>query len=169
MFNHLRINNPVNSVIVALGLIVTLNACGESKTPPNADRSSSNSAAQTGTLLKVSDANVRGLLPGRSMTAAYFTLTNNKPTAITLKGAKSVSAGAVEMHTVEMQAEQMRMRPLTEVVIASGQSATFASGGHHLMLFNVEAIDEFMTITLLFGDGTELPVEFSKVDIAGRH
>ena len=125
------------------------------------------SGAQQSPLLEVTQAKVRDLLPGRSMTAAYFTLKNNRPAAVTLIGAKSAAAGKVEMHTVEMVAEQMRMRPLTGVLIESGQSATFISGGHHLMLFDVADIQASMAITLQFTDGTELPVEFSKVDIAG--
>ena len=162
------ISDPASRFIIMLSILFTVAGCGEATMGDGA--AASGSTSTTGLpLLEVSQAKVRGLLPGRNMTAAYFTLKNNKPTAVTLSGANSTSASAVEMHTVKMVAEQMRMRPLTEVVIASGQSATFASGGHHLMLFNVEAIDEFMTITLLFGDVTELPVEFSKVDIAGRH
>lgn len=171
MFNDLRIKKaahsanrlPAGRFILTLGIFIAFTACGGATT----DTSTSTAAAP---LLEVSNAKVRGLLPDRNMTAAYFTLKNNRPAAVTLNGAKSASAGKVEMHTVEMVAEQMRMRPLTEVLIESGQSATFVSGGHHLMLFDVANIQASMAITLQFTDGTELPVEFSKVDIAdGGH
>ena len=170
MFNDLRIRKsahpasrlPASRFLLALGIFIAFTACGGATT--DAGTGSGTAAAPS---LEVSNAKVRGLLPGRNMTAAYFTLKNNRPAAVTLIGAKSAAAGKVEMHTVEMVAEQMRMRPLSEVLIESGQSATFISGGHHLMLFNVADIQASMAITLQFTDGTELPVEFSKVDIAG--
>ena len=170
MFNDLRIRKsahpasrlPVSKFLLALGIFIAFTACGGATT--DAGTGTGTAAAP---LLEVSNAKVRGLLPGRNMTAAYFTLKNNRPAAVTLIGAKSAAAGKVEMHTVEMVAEQMRMRPLSEVLIESGQSATFISGGHHLMLFDVADIQASMAITLQFTDGTELPVEFSKVDIAG--
>lgn len=170
MFNDLRIRKSAHPAgrltaskfLLALGIFITFTACGGATT--DAGTSTGTAAAP---LLEVSNAKVRGLLPGRNMTAAYFTLKNNRPNAVTLIGAKSAAAGKVEMHTVEMVAEQMRMRPLTEVLIESGQSATFISGGHHLMLFDVADIQASMAITLQFTDGTELPVEFSKVVIAG--
>ena len=170
MFNDLRIRKsahpasrlPASRFLLALGIFIAFTACGGATT--DAGTGSGTAAAP---LLVVSNAKVRGLLPGRNMTAAYFTLKNNRPAAVTLIGAKSAAAGKVEMHTVEMVAEQMRMRPLTGVLIESGQSATFISGGHHLMLFDVADIQASMAITLQFTDGTELPVEFSKVDIAG--
>jgi len=170
MFNDLRIRKsahpasrlPASRFLLALGIFIAFTACGGATT--DAGTSTGTAAAP---LLEVSNAKVRGLLPGRNMTAAYFTLKNNRPAAVTLIGAKSAAAGKVEMHTVEMVAEQMRMRPLTEVLIESGQSTTFISGGHHLMLFDVADIQASMAITLQFTDGTELPVEFSKVVIAG--
>lgn len=168
MFNDLRIRQsahqtsraPAGRFLLALGMLITLTACGGATADSRANKAAT-------PLLEVSNAKVRGLLPGRNMTAAYFTLQNNRPSAVTLIGAKSASAGRVEMHTVEMVAEQMRMRPLTEVLIENGQSATFISGGHHLMLFDVADIQASMAIILQFSDGTELPVKFSKVDIAG--
>ena len=170
MFNDLRIRKsahpasrlPASRFLLALGIFIAFTACGGATTDPG-----TGSGTAAAPLLVVSNAKVRGLLPGRNMTAAYFTLKNNRPAAVTLIGAKSAAAGKVEMHTVEMVAEQMRMRPLTGVLIESGQSATFISGGHHLMLFDVADIQASMAITLQFTDGTELPVEFSKVDIAG--
>ncbi len=177
MFNELRIKEPTrpaskgpasrgpaSRVIIALGIFFAFSGCSETTTSAAASSNVNTSAAP---LLEVSHAKVRGLLPGRNMTAAYFTVKNNRSTAVTLSGAKSISAGAVEMHTVETVAEQMRMRPLLEVSIEPGQSATFVSGSHHLMLFDVAEIGKAMTITLQFTDGTELPIEFSKVDIAG--
>ena len=157
---------PTGRLIIALSILFAVAGCGET-TLSNGATASSSASTTAAPLLEVSHAKVRGLLPGRNMTAAYFTLKNNRPTAVTLSGAKSASATAVEMHTVEMVAEQMRMRPLAEVVIEPGQSATFVSGSHHLMLFEVAEIETSMTIILQFKDGTELPIEFSKVNISG--
>jgi hypothetical protein len=160
------ISGPASRFIIMLSILFTVAGCDEATMGDGAAASGS-ASTKTLPLLEVSQAKIRGLLPGRNMTAAYFTLKNNKPTAVTLSGANSSSASAVEMHTVEMVAEQMRMRPLAEIVIEPGQSATFVSGSHHLMLFDVAKIEASMTITLQFKDGTELPVEFSKVNVSG--
>jgi len=168
MFNQSRIKTLSQSMVIALAF--TALGCAEPNTTAAVSstaqiQSNKVSGAQQRPLLEVTQAKVRDLLPGRSMTAAYFTLKNNGTTAVTLNGAMSDAAKAVEMHTVKMVEDQMRMRPLPEVVIEAGQSATFVSGSHHLMLFGVAELNESMTITLQFSDGTLLPAEFSKVSL----
>ena len=94
MFNQSRIKTLNQSMVIALAF--TALGCAE---PNNTAAVSSTaqiqsnkvSGAQQSPLLEVTQAKVRDLLPGRSMTAAYFTLKNNRPAAVTLIGAKSAA------------------------------------------------------------------------------
>ncbi len=111
--------------------------------------------------IDVSDARVRELVPGRTTTAAYLTVHNHSGAPLTLTGAESDRTSSIEMHTMVTRGERVGMRRVTEVVIEPGASAEFAPGGLHLMVFGVEALDAPFPITLVFADGTRLPVDFT--------
>jgi copper(I)-binding protein len=113
--------------------------------------------------LHVESAQIRDLLPGRDTTAAYFTLSNNTAESITLIGAESSAAQAIEMHRSVVRGDSVRMQRVKRQTIAAGEQVDFEPGGLHLMVFGVAAIGESTLITLQFASGEQLTVSFSKL------
>jgi copper(I)-binding protein len=95
-------------------------------------------AKPTGYKLAISHATVRTVLPGKSITAAFFTLANPSQSDCTLLSAESPSAERIEFHTHQHQGDMVRMRALDQVKVPAGESLVFKSGGLHLMLFGVD-------------------------------
>ena len=83
----------------------------------------------------VSDAWVRANVPGQSVGAAYMTL--NSPLDSTLVYIESTAAGNVEIHSMTMNNNVMKMRKLEELPLKAGKAEKLAPGGFHLMLFDL--------------------------------
>lgn len=166
MFDKSKITNSITYCFIALMIALSIGGCSEGEISADSKEVETSNRDQIKTRsVYVSQAQIRELLPGKKMTSAYFTLTNNTAEPVTLSGAQSSAAKAIEMHTLQMKGEQMRMRPLETVQVEPGDSVSFISGGHHLMLFGVEPLKPSTTITLEFTNGLRLPVEFSKVKL----
>lgn len=118
--------------------------------------------------LTIREARVRGLIPGRDMTAAYFTAENHGGQPVVLVGASSGGARAVEMHVTVRDGEMTRMRRLSEVEIPAGGTVRFEPGGRHLMLFGVTQLDGGMDIDLERRDGTRSRVRFETIPMGGE-
>ena len=83
----------------------------------------------------VSDAWVRANVPGQSVGAAYMTL--NSPQDSTLVYIESSVAGSVEIHSMTMNNNVMKMRKLEQLPLKAGKAEKLAPGGFHLMLFDL--------------------------------
>ena len=114
--------------------------------------------------LSVSDAKIRALLPARDTTAGYFQLNNNTDASITLTGASSKLARAIEMHETIQRGDSVGMRRVKKVTINPGEHVLFEPGGMHLMIFGVSRVADDFPITLLFDNGEQLQVSFSKLN-----
>ena len=90
---------------------------------------------------EVTNASIRTPVAGRTTTAAYFEFTNNSSQSVKIVGVSSTAAERIEMHTIIKVDEQMRMRPLTSIEVAAGETVEFASGGNHLMVFGLQLND----------------------------
>ncbi len=110
--------------------------------------------------LVVSDARFRALLPGQRNTVAYCVIENRGPTAVTLVGALSTSARAMEIHESRLDGNMYRMRRRAEVEIPARDTVRFEPGGLHLMLFDVKADGEQVEIELLTSDGRRVTAAF---------
>lgn len=113
--------------------------------------------------IQISDAAVRALIPGRDTTAGYFVVRNNTDTAITLLGASSSAARAIEMHRTVITEDRVRMQRVADVNIPPGERVEFARGGLHLMIFGVKDFPEPFPITLQFNNNRQVAVSFSKL------
>lgn len=113
--------------------------------------------------LQVTDASIRDLIPGRDTTAGYFTLRNNTNAAVTLIGATSEHARAIEMHRTYIKEDRVRMQRVPEQVIGPGELVQFAPGGLHLMIFGVTSMPEPFNVTLQFKSGRQVDAAFSKL------
>lgn len=111
--------------------------------------------------LSVSDAYIRGLPPGQTVTAAFMTLNNGLSKECRLIGAGSSVASSAEIHAHTHHNGTMSMRPVSEVVVPAGESVSFEPGGYHLMLFGLKkslSEGEEHQVTLLFEGCPEVTV-----------
>ena len=90
--------------------------------------------------------------------AVYFMLHNGGDTPVTLIGAESPAAAAVEIHTTENDNGVMRMRQLTDgIALAPDESVHLAPAGKHLMLIDLVA-------PLAEGDTISVTLSFEGAD-----
>jgi iron complex outermembrane recepter protein len=92
---------------------------------------------------------------GRTMGVAYLSITNNGTEPETLTGASSPAAASVQFHQTTISEGMARMRPLTEVTIAPGQTVKVEPGAIHLMLMDLK-------MPLELGKSVPLLLEFRK-------
>ncbi|HCM04879.1 MAG TPA: hypothetical protein DIC30_02600 [Oceanospirillales bacterium] len=92
--------------------------------------------------LVVEEGYVRDPIPGRSMTAAFMTLSNTGAEDFVLKSATLEGAASVEIHTHTHDNGVMRMRQIHELVVKAGESVVLKPGGLHLMIFGIKQIPE---------------------------
>ena len=88
-------------------------------------------AAET-TGLEVTGAWARATPGGSTIGAAYLTITS--PTADRLTGAATPIAKKAELHTMSMEGNVMKMRPVASIDIPAGQPVALKPGGYHIML-----------------------------------
>ena len=106
------------------------------------------------------------VVPGRPG-VAYFKVRNGNAAAVTLAGVHLEGVGKAEMH----RTEGGKMTPVATLPIAAGETATFAPGGLHVMVFDVaktlEAGGETeLTLTFADGDKISLPVTIEAMGAA---
>lgn len=118
--------------------------------------------AQAGVL--VTDATIREMLPGRSMTAGYFSIKNETQVAAELISASSPQFGSVELHQHSHKDGMMKMEQVQSVVVAAGEQVHFQPGGLHLMLFDAKTSvtkGQQIPLRLTFKDGQSIEVQAS--------
>lgn len=94
------------------------------------------SCVQTDGDIIISDAWVRATAPGQKVAAAYMNLSSKQ--GATLVSVECALAGSVEIHTMTMENDVMKMRMLDDLPLPAGKSVSLAPGGLHLMLFNLK-------------------------------
>lgn len=94
------------------------------------------SAAMAEQQIAVSNAWVRGTLPGQDMSAAYMTLVSQQD-AILIRAESDVTK-SVELHSMTMQNGIMKMRMLDKIALTANKPLQLAPGGLHLMLFDLK-------------------------------
>jgi copper(I)-binding protein len=111
--------------------------------------------------LQIDDAVVHRPIADRNVTVGYFEIINHGEQPVTLVGAESPVARRIEIHTHIDDGGMMRMRPLPELPLPTGERVVFAPGGHHLMIQGVESIPErAIDVTLHFADAPSVTVPF---------
>lgn len=127
--------------------------------------------AQSSSSLEVVDATVRVPLPGKNMTSAYLLLRNTSDKPMTLTGVTAAFAQRAEIHSHQMVEGMMRMRPVESVTVPAQGTLRFQSGGHHIMLFNLDRrprTGDPLHLTLSFEGGVEVPVKAFAVSVFDR-
>jgi len=126
-----------------------LGACGAPAT---------GTTASSDTVIEVRDAFIVQPPEGRDMTGGglHVSVTG---APVTLIRANTEIAGTVELHTMSMEDDMMKMRKVESFPVAPDAPLVLERGGNHLMLFGVEPLQvgDMVDVTLTFTDesGTE--------------
>mgnify|MGYP006211174015 CR=1 FL=1 len=121
--------------------------------------------------LSVDHGQVRQPMPGRTVTAGYFSLHNGTAEAVQLVGASSPLFARVELHQHSHKDGMMRMEQIEHIVIPAGESVELAPGGLHLMLFEAPGtlqVGQSIELILHFADGQQLPASLPVVAMPQR-
>jgi copper(I)-binding protein len=93
-------------------------------------------AAGASAQVNVSDAWVRGTVPGQKATGAFMQLKSVDGGA--LVSVQSPVAGSVEIHEMRMEGNVMRMRVIPKLELPAGQTVELKPGGYHVMLIDLK-------------------------------
>lgn len=89
--------------------------------------------------LKISEAMVRGMLPGQKVAGGFLTIRNGGTEDDRLVSVSSPIADRVEIHEMSMQGDVMKMRPLKDgLPVEAGGAVELKPGGFHLMFMDVK-------------------------------
>ena len=112
----------------------------------------------------VTDATVREMLPGRSMTAGYFSISNSGTIDAELISASSPQFGSIELHQHSHKDGMMKMEQVQSVKVAAGEQVHFQPGGLHLMMFDAKTSiskGQQIPLRLTFKDGQSIEIQAS--------
>ena len=98
--------------------------------------------------LVATDVEVTQPLPGMNMSAGYLTLTNNSEQAIRITSVSSPQFGSIEIHKTVIENEISSMRPVSELVVGAGDTLRLERGGLHLMMRQLDAHANSITLNL---------------------
>lgn len=124
--------------------------------------------ALPGEAFTVIDGWVRNPAGGRAVTAGYFTLKGGEDAA-RLVGVDSAEADRIELHTMELDGDIMRMRQVDAMDVLPNGALTLQSGGDHLMIFGLApdaAEDGVLDVVLEFEDGRRVEAQLPFADSA---
>lgn len=100
----------------------------------------------------------------------FMSITNNGKESATLVGGTAEFAEVVEVHTMEMVDDVMKMRQLENgLEIPAGETVELKPGGYHLMFIKLSEqmkADDRHKATLKFAKAGEIEVEFVVKDIS---
>ncbi len=99
----------------------------------------------------VTDAWVRGTVPGQKVTGAFMRITSVTDT--TLVSASSPAAKVVEIHEMAMDGGVMKMRAVDKVALPAGKSVELKPGSYHVMMMDITqplAEGQIVRVTLTF-------------------
>jgi copper(I)-binding protein len=104
--------------------------------------------AMAQTKVEIAEPWARATIGQSRNTAAYMKITNRGTEPDRLVRASTLAAAKAELHTTVRDGTVMRMREMTSVELKPGEAVTFAPGGMHVMLIDVEPLRAGGTITL---------------------
>jgi copper(I)-binding protein len=107
--------------------------------------------------VSVSDPWIRATVPQQKAAGAFMQLRSVKPAR--LVEVKTPVAGRVELHQMAMEGQTMRMRAVESIELPAGQTVNLASGGYHVMLFDLKR---------QLKDGEQVPLTLTVVDAGGK-
>lgn len=111
--------------------------------------------------VQIINSTVRQPLPGRTVSAGYFTINNNSMQTVSLVAASSPWFEKVELHQHSYVDGMMRMEHVGSIVVGPNQTVHLQPGGLHLMLFKPKQslqLDQQVPIELELDNGQKISV-----------
>jgi periplasmic copper chaperone A len=103
----------------------------------------------------------RTTAPGQPNGGGFLKLVNQGATADKLLSASTAAAGSVELHTMRMEGDVMRMRQVDTIELPAGGTVELKPGGMHLMFIGLKqplVAGEKFPLTLRFEKAGEVIV-----------
>ena len=120
--------------------------------------------------ISVSEAKIRATPEGAKVSAGYLKIKNNSTTDDRLISAVSPFSKMTQIHTMKMEDNVMKMRPLNDgLPVPAGEEVELKPGGEHLMFMQLTEkmkIGDKKTIILHFENSGKMEVEF---EVVGRN
>lgn len=118
--------------------------------------------------LRVTDAYARATVSHQRAGGAYLTIENSGKSADRLVGASTPAAKSVELHTMSMEGNVMKMREVPGIEIKPAATVEMKPGaGYHLMLMGLRQplkAGERFPVTLQFEKAGKVDVEMKVQD-----
>lgn len=116
----------------------------------------------------------RSTPPGASVGAAYLSISNKGQSSDRLVRASTPRAQAVELHSMSMEGNIMRMRQVQGIAAVAGSTVKLEPGGFHLMLTGLKQplkAGERFPLTLIFEKAGQVTVDIvvQEAAAAGDH
>jgi copper(I)-binding protein len=118
---------------LTIGLAAALAALSVSAHPSGAHAEAHTPSGR----LTVANAWARATPPAAAVAGGFLTVRNDGDSD-RLMAAESPVAGRVELHTMSMQDNVMRMRKLESIELPAGERVELRPGAHHLMLMDLQ-------------------------------
>lgn len=126
--------------------------------------------------IEIDHPHARATVAGQRNGGAYLRLDNHAGAADRLVSVTTDAAEAVELHSMKMDGDVMRMREIDAIDVPAGKAVELKPGGLHLMLIGLKqplkAGDRF-PMTLRFEKAGDVTVEVAVEDMqpaaAGHH
>jgi copper(I)-binding protein len=119
--------------------------------------------AQSIAQIHITEATARATAPKQANGVAYLQVENRGKSADKLLSLSSSIAQEAQIHTMSMDGDMMKMRPLTELSLPAGGKLTMKSGnGPHLMLMGLKQplqAGQTIPITLVFEKAGKLVIQ----------
>lgn len=119
----------------------------------------------------IDNASIRQPMPGRTVTAGYFTLHNSTTEEQRLVAVSSPMFAKIELHQHLHLNGMMKMEQVDFITIPAQQSVVLQPGGLHLMLFEPVAVlqpGQMLEVELTFANGSLLKAEVPVVAMPKR-
>jgi periplasmic copper chaperone A len=112
-------------------------------------------AAAAAADVTVTDAWIRGTVPGQRATGAFMQLRST--TDAKLVAVSTPAAKAAEIHSMVDEAGVMKMRAIPSLALPAGKTVELGPGGYHVMLLDIAKPmkeGETVRVTLTFADAS---------------
>ena len=86
--------------------------------------------------VKVTNARAKPTAPGQSVAGAYLDIVSGVPAA--LVKVESPAARVVELHSMKMEGDVMKMRAVSKIDLPAGKEVKLEPGGFHVMLIDIK-------------------------------
>ncbi|XBQ16774.1 MAG: copper chaperone PCu(A)C [Oceanicaulis sp.] len=169
----------IRPALFAACSILALAACSEREEPGSLTSEMEEDGATPGDAVDISEPAeavqaelavtsgwVRNPPGGRQVTAGFVTITGGPAR---LSYVESAEAERVEMHTMAMEGDVMRMRQVEGMDVPANGALELATGGDHLMIFGLTpeaAADGELALTFTFDDGRSIQAALPFADAA---